>query len=146
MLWWCFVILVLHRKPVSQSRKIRIICSQPGKISKIEVENFGVNNIQVKKPIVNKRTGRITTYNYRDWTLITTVKDKEGRTFDNTSSLLFRYKFSNDDLAKVGKPLLHPYTLHPAATKVKVPLKGRKKKWKVYIENPNVCHNVFRKC
>merc|ERR1719397_486345 len=65
------------------------------------------------------------TYNYRDWSLVTTVKDKEGRTFDNTSSLLFRYKFSNDDLVKLGKPLLHPYHFHPdiVTTNIKVPLK-----------------------
>ena len=103
-----------------------MICSEPAKISKVDVENLGVNNVQVKKPIVNRKTGRILTYSYRDWSLVTTVKDKEGRTFDNTSSLLFRYKFSNEDMVKIGKPILQPFTLHPDVVtgSIKMPLKG----------------------
>jgi len=114
-----------NKKPVSQSRKIQVICSEPAKISKVDVENFGVNNVQVKKPIVNRKTGRILTYSYRDWSLVTTVKDKEGRTFDNTSSLLFRYKFSNEDMVKIGKPIMQPFTLHPDVVtgSIKMPLK-----------------------
>ena len=114
-------------KPVSQSRKIQVICSEPSKVSKVEIENIGVNNVQIKKPIVNRKTGRIMTYNYRDWSIVTTLKDNEGRTFDNTSSLLFRYKFSNDDLVTIGKPIEHPYHFHPdVVTKnIKIPLKGR---------------------
>ena len=96
-------------------------------MSKVEIENIGVNNVQIKKPIVNRKTGRIMTYNYRDWSIVTTLKDKEGRTFDNTSSLLFRYKFSNDDLVTIGKPIEHPYHFHPdVVTKnIKIPLKGK---------------------
>ena len=96
-------------------------------MSKVEIENIGVNNVQIKKPIVNRKTGRIMTYNYRDWSIVTTVKDNEGRTFDNTSSLLFNYKFSNDDLVTIGKPIEHPYHFHTdVVTKnIKIPLKGK---------------------
>ena len=128
--------LVLFRKPTIQRKQIKVICSEPHKISKVEVENMGVNNIQVKNPIVNPKTGRILTYSYRDFSLVTTVKDKEGRTFDNTSSLFFRISMSDENKALIGSPLKHPYTFLPdVPTTFKVPLRG---KTNIFIEGLRV--------
>ena len=89
---------------------------------------MNVNNIQVKQPIVNPKTNRIMTYSYRDFTIVTTVKDKEGRTFDNTSSLEFRVSLSDNEKALVGTGLKHPYSfLTGVSTNFKNPLRGKHK-------------------
>ena len=64
-------------------------------------------------------------YSYRDFKLVTTVKDKEGRTFDNTSSLQFRYTFSDDSMAKVGKPQI--VTSYPTqeVSSIELPFKSK---------------------
>eukprot|EP00090_Calanus_glacialis_P028282 TRINITY_DN45475_c0_g1_i1.p1 TRINITY_DN45475_c0_g1~~TRINITY_DN45475_c0_g1_i1.p1 ORF type:complete len:919 (-),score=251.02 TRINITY_DN45475_c0_g1_i1:238-2994(-) len=92
-----------NKKPGFQRRSVLVFCSEPAKISKIDIQTSNQGS-QFKKPIGNPKTGRIMVYSYRDFKLVTTVKDKEGRTFDNTSSLQFRYTFSDDSMAKVGKP------------------------------------------
>ena len=101
--------LIVHndyfRKPGFQRRSVSVFCSEPGKISKIDVVHTN-EGVQYKKPILNPKTGRLMVYSYRDFKVITTVKDKEGRTFDNTSSLNFQYKFSEDDIIIVGKPAI----------------------------------------
>jgi len=93
-----------NKKPGFQRRSVEVHCSVPAKISKIDIFTVGGGGVQIKKPIANPKTGRIMVYSYRDFKLITTVKDKEGRTFDNTSSLEFRYTFSDDSMLKQGKP------------------------------------------
>jgi len=94
-----------NKKPGFQRRSVSVFCSEPGKISKIDVVHTN-DGVQYKKPILNPKTGRLMVYSYRDFKVITTVKDKEGRTFDNTSSLNFQYKFSEDDRIIVGKPAI----------------------------------------
>ena len=93
------------RRPGFQKRSVSVVCSEPGKISKIDVQlpNQGV---QPLKAVPNPKTGRIMTYSYRDFKLVVTVKDKEGKTFDNTSSLQFRYTMSDESKASVGKPTI----------------------------------------
>ena len=72
-------------------------------------------------------------YSYRDFKLVTTVKDKEGRTFDNTSSLQFRYTFSDDSMAKVGKPQI--VTSYPTqeVSSIELPFKRKDFKNKSYF-------------
>ena len=114
-----------NKKPVTQRKIIRVICSAPAKISKIDVLHHNVNNIQIKNPIVNKKTGRIMTYSYRDFSLVSTVKDTEGRTFDNTSSLVFRTKLSDDSFALVGKSPKFPFTyVSEVPSSFKIPMRG----------------------
>jgi len=96
-----------NKKPGFQRRSVLVFCSEPAKISKIDVQTSQQGQ-QYKKPIGNPKTGRIMVYSYRDFKLVTTVKDKEGRTFDNTSSLEFRYTFSEENRVIVGKPPIVP--------------------------------------
>ena len=113
------------RKPIVQKKFIRVVCSQPAKISKIDVVNHNVNMVQIKKPILNKKTGRIMTYSYRDFSLVTTVKDSQGRTFDNTSSLVFRVKLSDESFGLVGSRPKFPYTFlsQPLPSSIKIPIR-----------------------
>ena len=104
-----------------------MFCSEPGKISKVDINHLNVNHIQIKNPIVNKKTGRIMTYSYRDFLVRATVKDKEGRTFDNTTSLEFRVTVSDDSMATVGPPQKYPFHYHfieRKSSNIKVPNKG----------------------
>ena len=55
-----------------------------------------------KEPKANPRTGRVTTYSYRDFRLVATIKDSEGRTLDNTTSLDMRFTFSDPSMAILG--------------------------------------------
>ena len=114
----------MFRKPGFQRRSVKVFCSEPGKISKVDIFSVG-QSLQIKKPIANPKTGRIMVYSYRDFKLVTTVKDKEGRTFDNTSSLEFRYTFSDDTMAKVGKPPV--VTSYPIAevSSIHMPIKSK---------------------
>ena len=114
-----------NKKPVTQRKMIRVHCSQPSKISKIDVQHHNVNGIQIKNPIVNKKTGRIMTYSYRDFSLVATVKDTEGRTFDNTSSLVFRVKMSDDSFALIGKSSKFPFSyVSGVPSSFKLPMRG----------------------
>ena len=114
-----------HRRPSASRKVIDVFCSEPAKISKVEIINLNVNMIQIKSPIVNKRTGRIMTYSYRDFNLVTTVKDKEGRTFDNTSSLQFRVALSDPKMGLVGGSLKYPFTFQSGiSSDFKIPLRG----------------------
>merc|ERR1712106_711863 len=112
-----------NKKPGFRRRSVLVFCSEPAKISKIDVQTSQQGQ-QYKKPIGNPKTGRIMVYSYRDFKLVTTVKDKEGRTFDNTSSLEFRYTFSDDTMAKVGKPPV--VTSYPIAevSSIHMPIKN----------------------
>jgi len=51
------------------------------------------------------------------------VKDKEGRTFDNTSSLQFRYTFSEDNRVLVGKPQIVTSYPTPEVYEIQLPFK-----------------------
>lgn len=114
-----------HRRPSASRKVIDVFCSEPAKISKVEIINLNVNMIQIKSPIVNKRTGRIMTYSYRDFNLVTTVKDKEGRTFDNTSSLQFRVTLSDPKMGLDGGSLKYPFTFQSGVSSdFKIPLRG----------------------
>ena len=55
-----------------------------------------------KEPKANPRTGRVTTYSYRDFKLVATVKDSEGRTLDNTTSLDMQFTLSDPSMAMIG--------------------------------------------
>ena len=44
----------------------------------------------------------MTTYSYRDFKLVATVKDSEGRTLDNTTSLNLRFTLSDPSMAILG--------------------------------------------
>ena len=44
----------------------------------------------------------MTTYSYRDFKLVATVKDSEGRTLDNTTSLDLRFTLSDPSMAILG--------------------------------------------
>ena len=55
-----------------------------------------------KEPKANPRTGKVTTYSYRDFRLVATIKDSEGRTLDNTTSLDMRFTFSDPSMAILG--------------------------------------------
>ena len=44
----------------------------------------------------------MTTYSYRDFRLVATVKDSEGRTLDNTTSIDLRYTLSDPSMASLG--------------------------------------------
>ena len=44
----------------------------------------------------------MTTYSYRDFKLVATVKDTEGRTLDNTTSLDLRFTLSDPSMATIG--------------------------------------------
>ena len=113
------------RKPSISRKLIQVFCSEPAKISKVDIVNLNVNHIQIKRPILNKKTGRIMTYSYRDFNLVTTVKDKEGRTFDNTSSLEFRVSLSDPKMALIGGSPKYPFTLHTGVSSdFKIPLRG----------------------
>ena len=93
---------MISRKPTNQRKAVKVICSEPGKISKVDIENLNVNMIQIKSPIVNKKTNRLMTYSYRDFRLVATVKDSEGRTLDNTTSLDLRFTLSDPSMAILG--------------------------------------------
>ena len=116
---------IFRRKPTISRKLIEVVCSEPAKISKVDIINLNVNMIQIKRPILNKKTGRIMTYSYRDFNLVTTVKDKEGRTFDNTSSLEFRVSLSDPKMALVGGSPKYPFTLQSGvSSEFKIPLRG----------------------
>ena len=118
--------IFLFRKPSKSRKVIQVFCSAPSKISKVDVVNLNVNNIQIKRPIVNKETGRIMTYGYRDFNLVTTIKDSEGRTFDNTSSLVFRVSLSDNSAATVGSKPKYPFTFKQGIpSDFKIPLRGK---------------------
>ena len=117
--------IFLFRKPSKSRKVIQVFCSAPSKISKVDVVNLNVNNIQIKRPIVNKKTGRIMTYGYRDFNLVTTIKDSEGRTFDNTSSLEIRVAVSNSQMAMVGDRPKVPYNFKSGVSSdFKIPIRG----------------------
>ena len=119
--------MMTFRKPTIQRKMVKVICSEPGKISKVDIENLNVNKIQIKFPIVNKKTNRLMTYSYRDFLVRATVKDKEGRTFDNTTSLEFRVTVSDDSMATVGPPQKYPFHYHfieRKSSNIKVPNRG----------------------
>ena len=67
-----------NKRPGFQKRPVMVHCSEPARISKVEVRvsNQGAG---VKEPRADPRTGRVVTYSYRDFRLVVTVKDKEGR-------------------------------------------------------------------
>jgi hypothetical protein len=67
-----------NKRPGFQKRPVMVHCSEPAKISKVEVRvsNQGAG---VKEPRADPRTGRVVTYSYRDFRLVVTVKDKQGR-------------------------------------------------------------------
>lgn len=90
-----------NKKPGFQKRGVLVHCSAPAKISKVEVKgaNQGPGS---KEPKANPRTGRVTTYSYRDFKLVATVKDSEGRTLDNTTSLDLRFTLSDPSMAILG--------------------------------------------
>merc|ERR1712013_79677 len=111
-----------NKKPGFQRRSVLVFCSEPAKISKIDIKTSG-QGIQFKKPILNPKTGRIMAYSYRDFELVTTVKDKEGRTFDNTTSLQFRYTFSEDNRVMVGKPQVVTSYPTPEVYEIHLPFK-----------------------
>jgi len=111
-----------NKKPGFQRRSVLVFCSEPAKISKIDIKTSG-QGIQFKKPILNPKTGRIMAYSYRDFKLVTTVKDKEGRTFDNTTSLQFRYTFSEDNRVMVGKPQVVTSYPTPEVYEIHLPFK-----------------------
>ena len=116
---------LLFRKPTIQRKILQVFCSEPGKISKVDINHLNVNHIQIKNPIVNKKTGRIMTYSYRDFNVVSTVKDKEGRTFDNTSSLVFRVSLSDSSAATVGSKPKYPFTFKQGIpSDFKIPLRG----------------------
>ena len=118
---------MISRKPTIQRKVVKVICSEPGKISKVDIENLNVNMIQIKSPIVNKKTNRLMTYSYRDFLVRATVKDKEGRTFDNTTSLEFRVTISDNTMATVGPAQKYPFQYHfidKRSSAIKIPIRG----------------------
>ena len=125
-----------RRKPSVSRKLIQVFCSEPAKISKVDIVNLNVNHIQIKRPIVNKKTGRIMTYSYRDFNLVTTVKDKEGRTFDNTTSLQFRVSLSDPKMGLVGGSLKHPFTFQSGVSSdFKIPLRGERVVFHLFIQH-----------
>ena len=116
--------MFFFRKPGFQRRSVTVFCSEPAKISKVDIMSAN-QGMEAKKPIGNPKTGRIMVYSYRDFKLVTTVKDKEGRTFDNTSSLEFRYTFSDDAMAKLGKPPVVTGFPIEEVSSIHMPIKSR---------------------
>ena len=72
-------------------------------------------------------------YSYRDFKVITTVKDKEGRTFDNTSSLNFQYKFSEDDRIIVGKPAIVKSYPSQEVPSIHIPIRSKITTYYIYV-------------
>ena len=70
------------------------------RISKVEVK---AGEKGVKEPKASPATGRVLTYSYRDFLLVTTIKDSAGRTLDNVTSLDLRYTLSDPELAMQGE-------------------------------------------
>jgi len=88
-------------KPGFQRKGVTVYCAEPSRISKVEVRaaNQGEG---VKEPRANPSTGRVYTYSYRDFQIVPTIKDKEGRTMDNVTSLHIDYMLLRPELADQG--------------------------------------------
>merc|ERR1712130_1010338 len=73
----------------------------------------------------DRTTGRLVVYSYRDLTLVLTVKDQEGRTLENVTSLEFAVKFSDDQMAQLGETQLVTGQPAPELPSVQLPIKHR---------------------
>ena len=111
-----------NKRPGFQKRPVLVHCSTPARVAKVEVKvaNQGPG---AKEPKANSKTGRVTTYSYRDFRLITTIKDQEGRTMDNVTSLELRYTLSEPAMATLGAPTKLELPSEDVPS-VKLPVKG----------------------
>lgn len=89
-----------NRRPGVDTRTVYISCSEPAKIQ-LRLGPTPHLGGSTGISVANPHNGRVMTYNYRDLSVLVTVKDSLGRTMDNVTSLQFDFQVSDEELLPI---------------------------------------------
>ncbi|XP_023322530.1 nuclear pore membrane glycoprotein 210 [Eurytemora carolleeae] len=93
-----------NSKPALQNRVFNLICTEPAKISQIRATVPRKGGSTYNGGVVDEETGRINLYSHRDIQLDFIVKDAEGRSIENITSLNIEFKVSDTTKLKCLEP------------------------------------------